>query len=330
MIGSALVRLATFNVLHGQQLPDDGRPPGPASDTAGVHPLVDAVVSLDADVVALQELDRFQERSGRVDQARAIAEATGAADWRYASAFHARSGPGRTWAPDRSEPGLRVYGPKGVGQDGELPSHGIALLSRLPVLGWRARPFGAPPVAVPLPVSGRTGLRVIRDHPRVALAAVLEGRRGPFTAVALHLSFVPGWNLRQLLAVHRWIAGLPRPHVLLGDFNIPGAIPAATLGAAEFLAPSKRATPSTPPTPWTPSAPSTPPARATPTPQTAGLSARPGWRRLARVRTFPSHRPLVQLDHVLATGLGPHPSLPARAPRTPVSDHRPVVVELPL
>ncbi|MER7769063.1 endonuclease/exonuclease/phosphatase family protein [Kitasatospora sp. NPDC096140] len=315
MIGSALVRLATFNVLHGQQLPDDGRPPGPASDTAGVHPLVDAVVSLDADVVALQELDRFQERSGRVDQARAIAEATGAADWRYASAFHARSGPGRTWAPDRSEPGLRVYGPKDAGQDGEVPSHGIALLSRLPVLDWRARRFGAPPVAVPLPVSGRAGLTVIRDHPRVALAAVLQGRRGPFTAVALHLSFVPGWNLRQLLAVHRWIAGLPRPHVLLGDFNIPGAIPAAALGTAEFLAPSK---------------PATPPPRATPPPQTAGLPARPGWRRLARVRTFPSHRPLVQLDHVLATRLGPHPSQPARAPRTPVSDHRPVVVELPL
>ncbi|WP_324605743.1 endonuclease/exonuclease/phosphatase family protein [Streptomyces sp. NRRL B-24484] len=302
MIDSSPVRLATFNVLHGRQLLADGRP-SPA--TAGtVQPLVEAVASLDADVVALQELDRFQERSGRADQPRAIAEATGAADWRYASAFHARSVPGRSWVRDPSEPGLRVYGPPGAGHDGEVPSHGVALLSRLPVLSWRARRFGAPPVALPLPVAGRAGLTVIRDHPRAALAAVLEGRRGPFTAVALHLSFVPGWNVRQLLAVHRWISDLPRPHVLLGDLNLLGTVPVATLRAAELLAPPR------PPAP------------------------RPGWRALARARTFPAHRPLVQLDHVLAAGLptapGPHRPEPVRAPRTPVSDHRPLWVELPL
>ncbi|MEU8925636.1 endonuclease/exonuclease/phosphatase family protein [Kitasatospora sp. NPDC048545] len=307
MIGSVPVRLATFNVLHGRQLLDDGRQATQASDTVTVHPLVDAVASLDADVVALQELDRFQLRSGRVDQARALAEATGAVDWRYASAFHARAVPGRSWARDRSEPGMRVYGPPGTGHDGGAPSHGIALLSRLPVLSWRARRFGAPPVAVPLPVAGRAGLTVIRDHPRVALAAVLRGPRGPFTAVALHLSFVPGWNVRQLLAVQGWIAGLPRPHLLLGDFNIVGAVPAATLGAAGLL-PSSR--------------PSTPRSAVPPT--------RSGWRRLARVRTFPSHRPLVQLDHVLAAGLGAHQPVSVRAPRMPISDHRPVVVELDL
>ncbi|MFF2542942.1 endonuclease/exonuclease/phosphatase family protein [Kitasatospora sp. NPDC058063] len=307
MIGSALVRLATFNVLHGQRFPADGHPPTTASGDATARPLVDAVASLDAEVVALQELDRFQQRSGRVDQARAVAEATGAADWRYASAFHARALPGRTWVRDRSEPGLRVYGPPGAGHDGEVPSHGIALLSRLPVLGWRARRFGAPPLAVPLRLPGRAGLTVIRDHPRVALAAVLQGRRGPFTAVALHLSFVPGWNVGQLLAVHRWIADLPRPHVLLGDFNIVGTIPALALGAAELLSPSGSSKP-----------------------RPIGPPSRSGWRQPARVRTFPSHRPLVQLDHVLAAGLEPHRAASVRAPRTPISDHRPLVVELPL
>ncbi|WP_406205922.1 endonuclease/exonuclease/phosphatase family protein [Kitasatospora sp. NBC_01560] len=300
MTGSSVVRLATFNVLHGRQLLDDGRPSPTAPGAAGVHRLVDAVASLDADVVALQELDRFQERSGGVDQARVIAEATGAVDWRYASAFHARSMPGRTWTPDRSEPGLRVYGPQGTGHDGEVPSHGIALLSRLPVLSWRALRFGAPPVALPLRVAGRAGLTVIRDHPRAALAAVLRGRLGPFTAVALHLSYVPGWNVRQLLAVHRWIAGLPRPHVLLGDLNLAGAIPSATLRAAGLLAPSRSSAP------------------------------RSRWHRPARVRTFPAHHPLVQLDHILAAGLGPQKPGSARAPRMPLSDHRPVVAELRL
>ncbi|MCP2313648.1 endonuclease/exonuclease/phosphatase family protein [Kitasatospora paracochleata] len=297
MNGSALVRVATFNVLHGRQVLDDGRPSLTTPGTATVQPLVDAVAALDADVVALQELDRFQERSDRADQARAVAAATGAAAWRYASAFHARSLPGRVWRPDSSEPGLRVYGPPGAGHDGRAPSHGVALLSRLPVLSWRARRFSAPPLALPLPVAGGAGLTVIRDHPRAALAAVLEGPRGPFTAVALHLSFVPGWNVRQLLAVHRWIADLPRPHVLLGDFNLGGTLPTAVLGAAELRSPS---------------------------------TPRPGWRDLARVPTFPAHRPRVQLDHILATGLdSPRPNS-AQAPRMPVSDHRPLVVELPL
>lgn len=329
MIGSARLRLATFNVLHGQRVPDDGRPSATAADPAAVRPLVDAVASLDADVVALQELDRFQERSGLVDQARAVAEATGAAHWRYASAFHARSLPGRAWALDPSEPGLRVYGPPGAGHTGVAPSHGIALLSGLPVLGWRARRFGAPPVALPLPVAGRAGLTVIRDHPRAALAAVLRGPHGPFTAVALHLSFVPGWNVRQLLAVRRWIADLPRPHLLLGDFNIVGTVPAASLGAAGLLSPARppRASgPSRAPEAATASGPATAPGRARP----ATPTPRSDWRHLARVRTFPSHRPLVQLDHVLAAGLGPHPVVSVRAPRTPISDHRPVVVELRL
>ncbi|MGH1553386.1 endonuclease/exonuclease/phosphatase family protein [Streptomyces sp. L7] len=69
---------------------------------------------------------------------------------------------------------------------------------------------------MPLKVAGRTAPVLARDQPRAALAAVLEGPRGPFTAVALHLSFVPGWNIRQLLAVRRWIADLPRPPAAAG------------------------------------------------------------------------------------------------------------------
>ncbi|MFI5531943.1 endonuclease/exonuclease/phosphatase family protein [Kitasatospora sp. NPDC051853] len=277
MIESAPVRLATFNVLHGRAAADG---PGPV----GAGALVEAVAALDAEVTVLQELDRFQERSGRVDQARAVAQAIGPVEWRYASAFHARAREGRGWVRERSEPGLRVYGPPGTGHDGTAPSHGIALFSQLPVREWRARRFAEPPVAALLPATGRTGLRVVRDHPRVALAAVLDGRRGPFTAVALHLSFVPGWNVRQLLAVRKWIADLPRPHVLLGDLNLPGTVPTAVLGK--------------------------------------------DWHPTTRARTFPAHHPRLQLDHILTSG--PAPDRPARAQRLPVSDHLPLVAELPL
>ncbi|MQS15480.1 hypothetical protein F7Q99_25220 [Streptomyces kaniharaensis] len=295
------MRLATFNVLHGRPVRADGRPSRMTDLPAPELPLCDAVAALDADVVALQEVDRLQERSGRVDQARAAARAVAAADWRYASALHGHAILGRGWILDPSEPGLRVYGPDDARPDGGSPSHGVALLSRLPVRGWRAVRLGPGPFAVPLRIPGKRGLVVTRDRPRAALAAVLEGRRGPFTAVAAHLSTVPGWNVRQLLLLRRWIADLPRPHVLLGDLNLIGAIPRVALSAAELLTPL------------------------------SDSGARQGsWRDTARLRTYPSHRPAVQFDHVLAIGVTPDGTGAARAPRSPISDHRPLVVDLPL
>jgi endonuclease/exonuclease/phosphatase family metal-dependent hydrolase len=61
-----------------------------------------------------------------------------------------------------------------------------------------------------------------------------------------------------------------------------------------------------------------------------GLLLGPGWRDLARAPTYPAHRPLVQLDHVLAAGLGPDAVHAAATPAIPVSDHRPLVVEAEL
>jgi endonuclease/exonuclease/phosphatase family metal-dependent hydrolase len=64
------LRLATFNILHGRSLS--------AGDVSSER-LVDACSSLDADVLALQEVDRARHRSGRVDQAARIARQTRAA-----------------------------------------------------------------------------------------------------------------------------------------------------------------------------------------------------------------------------------------------------------
>ncbi|WP_328552621.1 MULTISPECIES: endonuclease/exonuclease/phosphatase family protein [unclassified Streptomyces] len=304
---SGRVRFATFNVLHGRPV-QDGRPlPVPAADGPET-PLVRAVASLDADVLALQELDRLQERSGGVDQAAAAAAGSGARYWRYASAFHGTATPGGGWVPAPSEPGLRVYGPREADAGAGAPSHGVALLSRLPVRRWSALRLAPAPLPMPLRTPGRPGLTLSWDQPRAVLAAVLEGPRGPFTVVALHLSFVPGWNIRQLRTVRAWIAGLPRPRVLLGDFNLPGAVPRAVLGPAgpgggSGLPRTGRANPLAPPH---------------------------GWRDLARTPTYPAHRPLVQLDHVLADGIGAGSVRGVQAPSTPISDHRALVVELPL
>jgi hypothetical protein len=49
-----------------------------------------------------------------------------------------------------------------------------------------------------IPVGGR--VLFLPDEPRVLLAAVLDTPEGPVTAATTHLSFVPGWNVRQFAA----------------------------------------------------------------------------------------------------------------------------------
>lgn len=288
------------------------------------------MAALDADVLALQEVDRHQSRSGGTDQAAVAAKAMGAADWRFAAALHGRPAPVAGWVPEPSAPGgLRVYGPGDVG-DGAVPSYGTALLTRLPVRHWRARRFAPAPFGLPLRVAGRRGLTPVPDEPRAALAAVLEGEHGPFTVVAAHLSFVPGWNMAQLAGIRRWIADLPQPYLVLGDFNLIGAVPRTVLGGATAL---ERTAPR---------------ARVRVRELRAARRARPalaeprrrrvreprarlqGWHDLARTPTYPSHRPAVQFDHVLAIGVPRAAVGPAAAPRAAVSDHRPLLVEVGL
>ena len=56
-----------------------------------------------------------------------------------------------------------------------------------------------------------------------------------------------------------------------------------------------------------------------------------GWRPLGRAATFPSPYPRTQLDHILADPRGADRLgrvVQVRTPHPPVSDHRPLVVQL--
>lgn len=326
------LRIATFNLLHGQPLGPDGSPlPYPADPAA---PLAEAVAALDADVLAMQEVDRYQERSGLVDQTAVAAKALGAGDWRFAAALHGRPAPGAGWIHEPGVPGFQVYGPDEIDAGAGLPSYGTALITRLPVQHWRARRFAPAPFGLPLRVAGRRGLTPVPDEPRAAIAAVVEGADGPFTVVAAHLSFVPGWNMGQLAGIRRWIADLPAPYLLLGDFNLIGPVPRTVLGGAAIVDGLHR-----------------PEAREArrerrrqrprrgvhlrprPAAQRAQLPQRTmlqGWRDLARTPTYPAHRPSVQFDHVLAVGVPRRAVVGTATPSLGVSDHRPLVVEVEL
>jgi endonuclease/exonuclease/phosphatase family metal-dependent hydrolase len=192
------VRLATFNLLHGRSLSD-----------GNVHAgrVAAAVADLDADVLGLQEVDRAQPRSGLLDLTAIAADALGAPAHRFAAAVVGT--PGEAWQPWRST------------DDNDHPLYGIALVSRWPVLRWQITQLPAAPIRSPV-YAPKTGLLLLRDEPRVLLAAVVDTPHGPMTVATTHLSFVPGWNVRQLRTAVRALRALPAPRVLLGDLNLPG------------------------------------------------------------------------------------------------------------
>jgi endonuclease/exonuclease/phosphatase family metal-dependent hydrolase len=204
------VRLASFNVLHGRSLADG---------QVSTERLVQACASLEADVLALQEIDRNQARSGMVDQTAAIAEATGATAWRFEPALIGE--PGATWraAEDTDDPASTDAG------------YGVGLVSTLPVRAWHVVRLRAAKVRAPVAVPGGRGRFILLpDEPRVALAAEVETAAGPLVVATTHLSFVPGWNLAQLRKLTNALGALGHPCVLLGDLNFPGRLPAAVSG----------------------------------------------------------------------------------------------------
>jgi endonuclease/exonuclease/phosphatase family metal-dependent hydrolase len=95
------MRMATFNLLHGRSIDDE---------EVDVDKLADCVRRLDADVLALQEVDCGQPRSARADLTAIAAEAMGAVSHRFVAAISGT--PGATWmaATGREQPGIASYG----------------------------------------------------------------------------------------------------------------------------------------------------------------------------------------------------------------------------
>jgi endonuclease/exonuclease/phosphatase family metal-dependent hydrolase len=192
------VRLATFNVLHGRSL-SDGR--------VDVERFAQAIASLDADVLALQEVDRGQERSHGLDLTAVAADAMNATEFRFAAAMAGR--PDGSWRPA-----------SGHESDDDAPLYGVALLSRYPVRRWEVVRLPALPVSVPYRFTGQRRPRLVRDEARVAVIARVGVPLGDLTVVATHLSFLPGWNDVQLCLLMRRLRHTSGPVVLMGDLNM--------------------------------------------------------------------------------------------------------------
>ena len=251
------LRVATFNILHGRTVGD------------GVDParLRESVERLNPDILALQEVDLDQERSGRADLTAVAADAMGAVAHRFVAAISGT--PGATWiaATGQEQPGTAAYG--------------IALLSRFPASSWQVLRLPRIPTRFPMYLPDPNRVLIVNEEPRAAVVAQFDTPLGPLTVANTHLSFVPGWNRHQLRRIVNGVRALPGPRLVVGDLNLT---PAAV----------RR---------WS------------------------GLRALGTAPTFPADIPQRQLDHILTDD----PGLIVRgceAPSMPLSDHRPLVVDL--
>ncbi len=211
------MRVGTLNLASGRGVD------GVSTDAVGLSA---ALADLDVDVLALQEVDVDQPRSHRVHQAAVVAEAVGAAEWRFAATLAGTPDPFASWTT--LEPALDAGTLAG-------PHYGVALLSRLPVRRWHVLGLTAGPLKLPLvapdPRTGSRRLWWFPDEPRAAIAAELDG----LTVVGTHLSFAAPSAARQLRRLHRWTAGLPGPVVVAGDLNLGGSLSALVTGGNRLV-----------------------------------------------------------------------------------------------
>lgn len=191
------MRLVTFNILNGRST-DDG--------LVDLDRYAAAVRSLDADLLALQEVDRGQQRSGGADLAAIAAGVMGATDHRFAAAITGTPGGSRAVATDDGDGGGAAYG--------------VALLSRHPVQSWQVVRLPALPVPAPWVWSGTRRPVLVHDEPRVAIVATLTSPLGVLTVATTHLSYLPGWNVVQLRRLAATLRGTVGPVVLMGDLNM--------------------------------------------------------------------------------------------------------------
>ncbi|CAN5187534.1 endonuclease/exonuclease/phosphatase family protein [soil metagenome] len=199
------MRIASCNLLHGIDVRTLSR--GQTQIDAG-HIDLDAVAEwiagLDADVVALQEVDACLDRSGGVDQVAWLAERLGM-EGTFAPAL--MGSPDTAW--EEAPAGVL---PAGAG------GYGIGLLSRVGLRDVvRTRlPHGGPGSREPDASPVNPG---VDNEPRVAVSATVDGDVRVSTT---HLSYMFWRAIPQLgRAMEAAADGHGGRGVFLGDFNLP-------------------------------------------------------------------------------------------------------------
>ena len=212
---SAVLRVATANCLHGLDVRHGA--PGPA-DEAALDALAGTLAGLEADVIALQEVDRHLARSDHVDQVAWLADRLGMHGV-FAPAL--LGDPDRSWRPVPDEyPISEVTDPHPASG-----AYGIGLLSAFPIEAVHRRRLPGGRAGTRQPARRTTADGPPRPgwdfEPRVALRADIRTPSGVVAVTTAHLSYLPWRGLRQLIATGALAAAGDATAVVLGDFNLP-------------------------------------------------------------------------------------------------------------
>lgn len=208
------MRITSWNLLHAQAIPPD-------KEADNLALLREQISKLQSDLIGLQEVDYLLARSGGHNQVGEIATMMGAAHWAFA--------PSLMGSPDDDWQNLNASDEKIVTDKSQIapPGYGIGIVSKIPVRSWHRLEFKGSPIGVfmAFPVDGKLKYVYVRDHPRSALAGVLENG---WLVINTHLSFVPLFNFAQLTKIKRWAFTLgvtdPAKILIMGDMNIPFAL----------------------------------------------------------------------------------------------------------
>jgi len=216
------MRITSWNLLHGMAIPPSATPTSLADAAAKI------AAELAPDLVGVQECDYLLERSRNAHQVAEIATNIGASYFAFAPSIIGT--PGEKWRKlQASDQRMITHADSANHYDG---SYGIGIASKIEVLQWHRLDLGNAPFGAPLLIAGdETGpgkprMLYIRDEPRLAIAATLANG---YTVINAHLSFVPGYNLRQLKKIKRWAKELEiatgTMAIIMGDFNLPMNLP---------------------------------------------------------------------------------------------------------
>ena len=251
-----MIRLLSFNLQHGR--PGDGARLDPATapladlDIADagaarevLAALADQIRDIDPDVIALQEVDLGQRRSGRLDQTAVLADLLGWAGHRFAATYAGpvvglRRRPRRSALTGRADD---VLGPLRALLGAGPAGFGNALLTRLPVRAWRVARLGRGPAVLTRRGGGRAfdprSYELSTSTMRNMIAAQIDpvdgaGGPGGLAVASTHLATRTDTAAAQLAAAWAALAALPGPHVLAGDLNLHAEL-LAPLGIARSL-----------------------------------------------------------------------------------------------
>jgi endonuclease/exonuclease/phosphatase family metal-dependent hydrolase len=216
------MRITSWNILHGMAIPPSATPTSLAEAAAKI------AEELAPDLVGVQECDYSLERSGNAHQIAVIATSIGAPYFSFAPSVIGT--PGEKWRKlQASDQRIITNADSATQYEG---GYGIGIVSKVEVLQWHRLDLGNAPFGAPLLIAGdesgpgKPRMLYIRDEPRLAIAATLANG---YTVISAHLSFVPGYNLRQLNKIKRWAQELEiatgTMAIITGDFNLPMNLP---------------------------------------------------------------------------------------------------------